>query len=83
MTKYNSVEEISTTVFQPMDSSDNESKSKVVKKYQNKTNLLRNLHLLNIDLMSYHQNHKILILLIFLLVTNKLQRRKNRNQKIN
>jgi len=57
MSNYNSVEEVYTTVFQPIDSLDDESKlikssKKGKKKYQNKTNLLRNLHLPNRHLMS-------------------------------
>jgi len=53
---------------------------KVQKKYQNKSNLLRNFQLHNTHLMSYHQNLKTLILLILYWLPIKTAE-KNRNQK--
>ncbi|VVC29352.1 Hypothetical protein CINCED_3A017490 [Cinara cedri] len=85
MTKYNSVEEVSTTVFQHMDSSDDESKSikstkkakkKVPKQNQSSKKFASTEQRLNV-LSSESQDTDSAD---FLLVTNKQRRKKQKSQ---
>ncbi|CAH1712297.1 rhoGEF domain-containing protein gxcJ-like isoform X3 [Aphis gossypii] len=85
MTKYNSVEEVSTTVFQPIDSSDDESKSiksskkskkKVPKQNQSSKKFASTEQRLDV-LSSESQDTDSAD---FLLVTNKQRRKKQKSQ---